>query len=82
MFCGILNGKEIQQGGNMCIRRAHANQSVLKEMSPEYSLDWCWSWNPNTVAPDVKNWLIGKDPDAEKDWMQKEKGTTEDEMVE
>ena len=27
---------------------------------------------------DVKNWLIGKDPDAGKDWRQEEKGTTED----
>ena len=32
-------------------------------------------------SPDVKNWLIGKDPDAGKDWKQEEKGTTEDEMV-
>ena len=32
--------------------------------------------------PDVKNWLIWKDPDAGKDWRQEEKGTTEDEMVE
>ena len=31
--------------------------------------------------PDVKNWLIGKNPDARKDWRQEEKGTTEDEMV-
>ena len=30
---------------------------------------------------DVKNWLIGKDPDAGKDWRQEEKGMTEDEMV-
>ena len=30
---------------------------------------------------DVKNWLIWKDPDAGKEWRQKEKGTTEDEMV-
>ena len=30
--------------------------------------------------PDAKNWLIGKDPDAGKDWRQ-EKGMTEDEMV-
>ena len=30
---------------------------------------------------DVKNWLIGKDPNAEKDWREKEKGMTEDEMV-
>ena len=31
--------------------------------------------------PDVKSWLIWKDPDAGKDWGQKEKGMTEDEMV-
>ena len=31
--------------------------------------------------PDVKNWLIRKDPDAGKDWRWEEKGTTEDEMV-
>ena len=30
---------------------------------------------------DVKSWLIGKDPDAGKDWGQEEKGTTENEMV-
>ena len=31
--------------------------------------------------PDVKNWLIRKDPGAGKDWRREEKGTTEDEMV-
>ena len=31
--------------------------------------------------PDVKNWLIGKDPDFGKDWMQEKKGMIEDEMV-
>ena len=31
--------------------------------------------------PDAKNWLIRKDPDAGKDWRQKEKWATEDEMV-
>ena len=31
--------------------------------------------------PDAKSWLIWKDHDAGKDWRQKEKGTTEDEMV-
>ena len=30
---------------------------------------------------DVKNWLIGKDPDAGKGWKQEKKGMTEDEMV-
>ena len=32
-------------------------------------------------APDGKNGLNGKDPDAGKDWSLEEKGTTEDEMV-
>ena len=36
---------------------------------------------PIPWSPDVKNWLIWKDPDAGKDWGQEEKGTTEDEMV-
>ena len=36
---------------------------------------------PILWSPDVKNWLIWKDPDAGKDWRQEEKGTTEDEMV-
>ena len=31
--------------------------------------------------PNAKNWLIGKDPDAGKDWGQEKKGMTEDEMV-
>ena len=31
--------------------------------------------------PNVKNWLLGKDPDAGKDRRQEEKGMTEDEMV-
>ena len=36
---------------------------------------------PILWPPDVKKWLIGKDPDARKDWRQEEKGTAEDEMV-
>ena len=36
---------------------------------------------PILWLPDVKSWLIGKDPDAGRDWGQEEKGTTEDEMV-
>ena len=36
---------------------------------------------PILWPPDVRNWLTGKDPDAEKDWRQEEKGTTENEMV-
>ena len=42
---------------------------------------FCLFFSVSTVPPDVKNWLIGKDPDARKDWRQEEKGTTESEMV-
>ena len=37
---------------------------------------------PILWPPDVKSWLIGKDPDVGKGWRQEEKGTTEDEMAE
>ena len=36
---------------------------------------------PILWPPDAKSWLIGKDPDAGRDWGQEEKGTTEDEMA-
>ena len=57
-----------------------SNQFILKEISPEYSLEGLML-KSNTLPPDAKNWLIWKDPDAGKDWGQEEKGTTEDEMV-
>ena len=37
---------------------------------------------PILWPPHVKSWLIGKDPDAGRDWGQEEKGTTEDEVAE
>ena len=64
-----------------------SNQSVLKEISPLEGLDQpigrtdAEAETPVLWPPDEKNWLIGKDPDAEKDWRQEEKGTTEDEIV-
>ena len=36
---------------------------------------------PILWAPHEKSWLIGKDPDAGRDWGQEEKGMTEDEMA-
>ena len=36
---------------------------------------------PILWSPDVKNSLIGEDPDVGKDWRQKEKEMTEDEMI-
>ena len=61
-----------------------------KEIQPGHSKrDQSWVFigrtdveaeTPILLPPDVKSWLIGKDPDAGKDWGQEEKGT-EDEMV-
>ena len=57
-----------------------SNQSILKEISPEYSLEGLMLklilW-----PPDAKNWLRVKDPDAGQDWRQEEKVITEDEMA-
>ena len=60
-----------------------SNQSVLKEVSPEIFIGRteAEAGVPILWPPDAKNWLIGKGPDAGKDWRQEEKGTTEDEMV-
>ena len=60
-----------------------SNQSILKEISPEYSLEELMLklklqyFGP----PDAKNWLTRKDSDAGKDWRWEEKGMTEDEMI-
>ena len=57
-------------------------QSILKEISPECSLEGLLLklklqyFDHFMVAKE--SWLIGKDPDARKDWRQKEKGAVED----
>ena len=47
-----------------------SNQSILKEISPEYLLEWLDAETeaPILWTPDAKNWLFGKDPDAGNDW--------------
>ena len=40
-----------------------------------------WAETPIFWPPNAKSWLIWKEPDAEKDWGQEEKGMTEDEVV-
>ena len=63
--------------------------SKIKPVNPKESQPWIFIGRIDAEAeapifwsPDVKNLLIGKDPDAGKDWRQEEKGTSEDEMVE
>ena len=60
----------------------------IKPVNPKGNQSWIFigrtDAEPETPIlwpPDSKNRFIGKDPDAEKDWRQEEKSTTEDEMV-
>ena len=60
-----------------------SNQSILKEISPKYSLEVLMLKLKLQYFGhlDAKSWLIWKDPDAGKDWRQEEKGMTEVEMI-
>ena len=60
----------------------------IKPVYPKGNQSWIFVGRTDAEAealvlwpPDAKSWLIEKDPDAGKDWRQKEKGVTEDEMV-
>ena len=64
------------------------NCKEIKPVHPKRNQSWIYIGRIGVEAeapilwpPDVKNWLIGNDPDAGKDWRQEEKGTTENEMV-
>ena len=60
----------------------------IKWVNPKENQPWIFVGRADPEAetpilwpPDVKSWLMWKDPDAGKDWGQEEKGMTEDEMV-
>ena len=62
--------------------------TAKRSTNPRGNQHWIFTGSTDVEAeapvlwpPDVKTWLIGKDPDAGKDWGQEDKGTTEDEMV-
>ena len=60
----------------------------INPVNPKGNQSWLFIGRTDAEAeasilwpPDVKNWLLGKDPDVVKDWRQEEKGMTGDEMV-
>ena len=60
----------------------------IKPVHPKGNQSWIFTGRTDVKAevptlwpPDASSWLIGKDPDAGKDWRQKEKGVAEDETV-
>ena len=75
-----------------CWRRLLESPCDCKEIQPVHPKgDQSWEFIVRTDVeaetlvfwpPDVKGWLIWKDPDVGKDWRQEEKGATEHEMVE
>ena len=78
--CGI--------GECLVLLESHLDCKEIQPVHPKGNQSWIFIGRTNAEAetpilwpPDVKNWLIWKDPDAGKDWGQEEKGTTEDEMV-
>ena len=57
----------------------------IQPVKPKGNQSWIFTARTDTEAPilrpsDAKNWLTGKDTDTGKDWRQKEKRVTEDEM--
>ena len=73
------------------LEKTLASPLDCKEIQPVHPKgDQSWVFTGRTDAeaetpvlwpPHAKSWLIGKDPDAERDWGQEEKGMTEDEMA-
>ena len=71
------------------LEKTFENPLVCKEMkpvNPQGSQPWMFIGKIDAEAPilwppDLKSKLTGKDPDAGKDWKQKEKGVAEDEIV-
>ena len=70
------------------IKKQNTIMYALDSLNPKGNQSWIFTGRTDAEAetpilwpPDVKNWLIWKDPDAGKDWKQEEKGMTESEMA-
>ena len=62
---------------------SHLDSKEIKPVNPEGNQwkDWWWSWSSSTLATWCEEPTQEKSLMLEKNWMQEEKGTTEDEMV-
>ena len=67
---------------------SHLDCKEIKPVNPKGNQPWIVIGRTDAEAeapvlwpPDAKSWLIRKDPDAGKDWRQKEKGIVKDKMV-
>ena len=91
-----LDHKEIWAPKNWCFwtvvlektLQSPSDHKGIQPVNPKGNQSWIFTGRTKCEAetailwpPNVKSWLIWKDPDAGKDWVQEEKGTTEDEMA-
>ena len=91
-----LDHQEVWAPKNWCFRIVVLEKTLqspldckeINPMTPKGNQPWVFigktdaeTETPILWPPDGKSWLIGKDPDAEKDGRQEEKGMTEGEMV-
>ena len=84
----FLNCREVQKTSWEKSLESPSDYKEIQPVNPKGNQCWIFIGRTDAEAetlilcpPDVKNRLIGKDPDAGKDWRQEEKGTTEDKMV-
>ena len=91
-----LDGKESWAPKNWCFWTVVLEKTLespldckeIQPVHPKGDQSWMFTGRTDVEAetsivwpPDMKSWLIWKDPDAGKDWGQEEKGTTKDETV-
>ena len=91
-----LDPREGWESKNWCLQTVVLEKTLespldckeIKPFNPEGNQSWTFIGSTDAEAeaailwpPDVKKWLIGKDPNAGEDWRQEEKGTAEDEIV-
>ena len=94
-WCGVLRGAKRGSSWEgrglegLRVLESPLDSKQIKSVNPKENQSWISIRRTGAEAeapilwpPDAKNWLIGKDSDAGKDWRQEEKGATEDEMVE
>ena len=90
VFPVVMYGCEHQKidGFELWCWRTLLDCKEIKPLNPRGDQPWIFIERTDAEAetpilwpPNVKSWLIWKDPDAGKDWRQDEKGMTEDEMI-
>ena len=90
LYIIVLVLPNIKMNPHVVLEKTLESSLDCKEIQPVHSKDQSWVFigrtdakaeTPIVWSPHTKSSLIGKDPDAGRDWGQEEKGTTVDEMA-